>query len=78
MPSDKDFESSLKELEEIVQQLEAGDLALERALELFEHGVKLSRACQKRLEEAESKVEILLRSNDGTYRPEPFEDDEEE
>jgi exodeoxyribonuclease VII small subunit len=78
MPSEKDFESSLKELEEIVQQLEAGDLPLERSLELFEQGVKLSRDCQKRLDDAEQKVEILLRANDGSYKPTAFEEPDEE
>ena len=78
MPEEKDFESSLRDLEQIVQQLEAGDLPLDRSLELFEQGVKLSRQCQKRLDEAERKVEILLRSNDGVYKPAPFEPSEEE
>ena len=48
MSGEKDFEGSLKELEQIVAQLEAGDLPLERSLELFEQGVRLSRDCQKR------------------------------
>ncbi len=63
----KSFESSLKELEKIVEQLEAGDLPLERSLELFEQGVKLSRDCQKRLDEAERKVELLLKDTDGAF-----------
>ncbi len=71
------FESSLKELERIVEQLEAGDLPLERSLELFEQGVQLSRDCQKRLDEAERKVEILLKGNDGTHTPVPFDEPEE-
>ena len=50
-----------------------GDLPLDRSLELFELGVRLSRECQKRLDEAERKVEILLRGNDGGYKPAPFE-----
>jgi exodeoxyribonuclease VII small subunit len=78
MAEEKDFESSLRELEQIVQQLEAGDLPLDRSLELFEQGVKLSRQCQKRLDEAERKVEILLRSSDGSYKPEAFEPSDEE
>jgi exodeoxyribonuclease VII small subunit len=45
---------------------------------LFEQGVRLSRECQKRLDEAERKVEILLRGNDGSYKPAPFEEPEEE
>ena len=75
---EKTFESSLEELEHIVRQLEGGDLPLDRSLELFEQGVRLSRECQKRLDEAERKVEILLRGNDGAYRPTPFEEPEEE
>jgi exodeoxyribonuclease VII small subunit len=78
MTPEKTFESSLEELEQIVRQLEGGDLPLDRSLELFEQGVRLSRECQKRLDEAERKVEILLRVNDGTYRPAPFEEPDEE
>jgi exodeoxyribonuclease VII small subunit len=78
MTPEKSFESSLDELEQIVRQLEAGDLPLDRSLELFEHGVRLSRECQKRLDEAERKVEILLRGNDGAYKAVPFEEPEEE
>jgi len=78
MTPEKSFESSLDELERIVQQLEAGDLPLERSLELFEQGVRLSRECQKRLDEAERKVEILLRGNDGAYKATTFEEPEEE
>ena len=75
---EKSFESSLEELEKIVRQLEGGDLPLDRSLELFEQGVRLSRECQKRLDEAERKVEILLRGNDGDYKPAPFEEPEDE
>jgi len=78
MTPEKSFESSLEDLEQIVKQLEAGDLPLERSLELFEQGVRLSRECQKRLDEAERKVEILLRSGDGTYKEAPFEEPDEE
>lgn len=78
MMPEKSFESSLEELEHIVRQLEGGDLPLDRSLELFEQGVRLSRECQKRLDEAERKVEILLRGNDGDYKPAPFEEPEEE
>jgi exodeoxyribonuclease VII small subunit len=73
----KSFETSLKELEKIVEQLEAGDLPLERSLELFEQGVKLSRDCQQRLDEAERRVEVLLKNSDGTFTKTDFEDDEE-
>jgi exodeoxyribonuclease VII small subunit len=61
----KSFEASLESLEEIVQQLEGGDLPLEKSLELFEQGIKLSRQCQERLSQAERRIEILLRDNQG-------------
>ena len=75
---EKSFESSLEELEQIVRQLEGGDLPLDRSLELFEQGVRLSRECQKRLDEAERKVEILLRGSDGIYKAVTFEEPEDE
>src|SRR6185436_19810335 len=66
------FEESLGTLEKIVIQLESGELPLERALELFEEGVGLARRCQTQLEEAERKVELLLRER-GEIRTVPFE-----
>lgn len=74
----KDFESALKSLEEIVLQLEGGDLALDRALELFEEGVKISRFCQTKLEEAERKVEVLVKTADGSLKEVPFTAEENE
>ena len=65
------FEACLDELEKVVKELETGDLALERSLELFERGVGLSEACRKQLEEAETRVEKLIRK-DGKTVPEPF------
>ena len=65
------FESSLGELETVVKQLESGDLPLEKALELFEKGMRLSEACRKQLEEAETKVELLTRRGNAVV-PEPF------
>jgi exodeoxyribonuclease VII, small subunit len=76
-PGERNFEAALKELEQIVEQLEAGDLPLEQSLELFEQGVRLSRDCQKRLDEAERRVEILLKDEDGGYTPSPFEEMDE-
>lgn len=61
----QNFESSLEELERIVRELERGDLPLEKSLELFEQGVKLSRACQERLNQAERRIEILTRDSQG-------------
>ncbi|HLG14969.1 MAG TPA: exodeoxyribonuclease VII small subunit [Blastocatellia bacterium] len=77
MTTEKSFESSLKELERIVEQLEAGDLPLEQSLSLFEQGVRLSRECQRRLDDAERRVEILLKNEDGSYTSEPFSEPEE-
>jgi len=65
------FEECLDRLEKIVDELEKGDVPLDRALELFDEGMKLSGSCRKELEEAEGKVEILLR-RDGKLQPEPF------
>jgi len=74
----KDFESALKSLEDIVVQLEAGDLTLDKALELFEEGVKISRYCNAKLEEAERRVEVLTKSTDGTMKEVAFAEAEAE
>ena len=66
------FEESLQRLEAIVAELEKGDVSLDRALELFDEGMKLSGSCRKELEEAEGKVEILLK-RDGKLQPEAFD-----
>jgi exodeoxyribonuclease VII small subunit len=65
------FETGLLQLENIVKEMESGELPLERALELFERGMKLSDACRKQLEEAETRVEILIKRA-GEVQPEPF------
>jgi exodeoxyribonuclease VII small subunit len=57
------FEECLERLEKIVQELEKGEVALEKSLTLFEEGMQLSASCRKELEEAEGKVEILLKQN---------------
>ncbi len=72
---EKTFEASLKELETIVGQLEAGDLPLEKSLELFEAGVKLSRECRERLTTAERRIEILMKDADGNMAVEPLDTD---
>ncbi len=59
------FETSLKDLERIVSKLEDGDLSLEESLKLFEDGVKLSRECQERLNQAERRIEVLLKDETG-------------
>ena len=73
----KNFESSLEELERIVRELEQGELTLEKSLELFEHGVKLSRECQERLSQAERRIEILMRDNQGRATVSPFDPENE-
>jgi exodeoxyribonuclease VII small subunit len=73
----KNFEASLEELERIVRNLEQGDLTLEKSLELFEQGVKLSRECQERLNQAERRIEILMRDNQGRPSIRPFDPDKE-
>ncbi len=77
MPDDKpaaSFESGLQELEQIVKEMESGELPLERALELYEKGMKLSERCRKQLEEAETRIEMLIRKGD-KVQPEPFRPD---
>lgn len=70
------FEEALKKLEKSVEQLESGDLPLEKALEVFENGIKMSHICSKKLEEAEQKVELLLGvSDDGEAQTTLFDTD---
>jgi exodeoxyribonuclease VII small subunit len=68
------FEESLAELEQLVERMEQGNLALEESLKLFERGVQLTRTCQKALKEAEQKVQILLEQN-GEPTLKPFSDE---
>jgi exodeoxyribonuclease VII small subunit len=70
-PTAETFEASLDALEKVVMELEAGDLPLERSLELFEKGMALSEICRKQLENAETRVEMLIRK-EGKLQPEPF------
>ena len=65
------FETGLEELEKVVRELESGDLPLERSLELFEKGMTLSDTCRKQLQDAETRVEMLVRK-EGKLQPEPF------
>lgn len=75
--SDLRFEDVIKRLEEIVAELEKGDLQLDTALMMFEEGVRLSKECLKILDNAEKRVEILMQDRDGVKRPRPFEIEEE-
>jgi exodeoxyribonuclease VII small subunit len=70
-PKPESFETCLDQLEKTVKELEAGDLQLERSLELFEKGMALSESCRKQLEEAETRIEVLIKK-DGKVQPEPF------
>ena len=76
-PKKPDFEKSLVRLEEVVRRLESPQLSLDDAMKLFEEGVALSRECQKQLEEAEGRVEILLKNADGKLAAEPFDPERE-
>lgn len=70
--SSRSFEASLEELERIVKELEKGELPLEQSLALFESGMRLSAKCKKQLEEAESRVEILMKRGSEVV-PVPFQ-----
>ncbi len=75
-PKRGDFERSLGRLEEVVKRLESADLSLDEAMKLFEEGVTLSRECQKQLEEAEGRIEILLKKAGGKIEAQLFDVDE--
>ncbi len=70
-PTVASFEASLEELEKVVKELESGDLPLDRSLELFSRGMQLSESCRRQLEEAETRVEMLVRK-EGAWQAEPF------
>ena len=73
----RSFEASLEALEEIVRKLERGDLPLEQSLEFFEQGIRLSRECQERLSQAERRIEVLMRSEQGRPVVAAFEENNE-
>ena len=68
----KTFEQAMKQLEEIVQELEAGDLPLEKAIKRFEAGVQLSKLCTEKLDETEKKISILLKDQAGKVFEKPL------
>lgn len=70
MTEDIKFEPALKRLEEIVDSLERDDLDLEKSLKIFEEGIKMSRICSKHLDDAEKKIEILLKDKEKIILPE--------
>jgi exodeoxyribonuclease VII small subunit len=78
MSETPDFETALKRLEEIVKKLENGELSLDSALQLFEEGIKLSRFCHTKLEEAERRVEMLVKNSSGQPRAVAFESENEQ
>ena len=71
------FETALKKLETIVENLENGELSLEEALKAYEEGVRMADICSKRLGEAEKKVEVLMKMNPGKFKTVPFEETSE-
>ncbi len=71
----KTFEDAMTQLEKIVQELEAGELPLEKALKKFEEGVRLSKFCFDKLEETEKKIMVLTRDQSGNITEVPFADE---
>jgi len=69
----KTFESAIEQLDTIVKELETGDIPLEKAIKIFEEGVKLSQICTKRLDETEEKMNLLIKAADGQLTNIPFE-----
>jgi len=76
--AEQKFEEAFQKLEGIVKKLEEGNLTLDESLKAFDEGVRLSRFCTKKLDEAEKKVEILLKESDGRLVSKPFSLDEED
>jgi exodeoxyribonuclease VII small subunit len=70
--TEKNFEQSLKQLEQIVQDLEEGDLPLEKAIKKFEDGMKLSKNCSEKLDETEKRITLLLKEQNGGIIEKPF------
>lgn len=76
MKEEKTFEESLNELEEIATKLESGNLGLDDAIKEFEKGIKLSKECSQKLDEAEKKINILVQGEDGALKEEKFVSEE--
>ena len=68
----KTFELAMKQLEQIVQELESGDMALEKAIKKFEEGIQLSKYCTDKLDESEKRITILLQDAAGNVTEKPF------
>jgi exodeoxyribonuclease VII small subunit len=69
---EKSFEAALQRLEEIVSEMEQGELRLEAMLKKFDEGIRLAQFCSKKLEEAEKKIEVLIKREDGSFETEEF------
>lgn len=72
------YESAMKQLEQIAQELETGELSLELAMKKFEEGIQLSRFCTKKLDETEQRITVLLQDSDGSVQEVPFEENQAE
>ena len=72
------FEKAIEKLEKIVEELENGNLSLDDALNKYEEGIKLSKFCSKKLDEADKRVEILMKTSNGHFETEPFSITDEE
>lgn len=68
----KTFEQSMKQLEQLVQELESGDLPLEKAIKKFEEGIQLTKICARKLDETEKKISLLVEDEDGNVAESPF------
>ena len=68
----KTFEQAMKQLEQVVQDLESGDIPLEKAIQKFEEGIKLSKFCSEKLDESEKRITILTRDAAGNVADMPF------
>ena len=68
----KTFEQAIKQLEQIVQELESGDMPLEKAIKTFEEGIQLSKFCSEKLDETEKRITILMQGSDGELAEVPF------
>jgi exodeoxyribonuclease VII small subunit len=71
------FEKAMEQLEQIVQEMESGELTLENALRKFEEGIKLSRYCTRKLEDTEKKITLLMEQADGSISEAPFDVDDD-
>ncbi|MBN1907433.1 MAG: exodeoxyribonuclease VII small subunit [Deltaproteobacteria bacterium] len=76
--AEKKFEDAMKRLEDIVEELEGGEMPLEESLKEFEEGMKLLTFCSNKLDEVEKRVSILIKESDGRYAKRPFDENEQE